>query len=307
MRKISTFFYALYRGICNIFRNKWYSLASIATISACLFMFGIFYSVVENFRSIVKNVEEGVAITVFFDVGIEQSRVDAIGDLIKAQEGVSQKEDGVIFITAEEAWAQYQKEYFGDRVDEFIAGYPTNPLINDFNYQIKLSDVSKQADLVTLLQSTPGVRDVRYSTLTANTLSSMNMLIAYVSIAIIVILLGVSVFLIGNTIAMGISVRKQEIIIMKYVGATDFFVRAPFVFEGILIGLIGASIPLLGIYYAYNTILEYMVSRFPELVKLFAFVPIETICNTLVPICLLVGVGIGFVGSITTVRKNLHV
>ena len=101
-----------------------------------------------------------------------------------------------------------------------------------------------QDALVTWLQSIPQVRKVNYSEMTANTLSGLNLLIAYVSMGIIVILLAVSIFLISNTVAIGISVRSEEINIMKYIGATDFFVRAPFVLEGMLIGLIGAAVPL---------------------------------------------------------------
>ena len=109
-----------------------------------------------------------------------------------------------------------------------------------------------QDALVTWLQSIPQVRKVNYSEMTANTLSGLNLLIAYVSMGIIVILLAVSIFLISNTVAIGISVRSEEINIMKYIGATDFFVRAPFVLEGMLIGLIGAAIPLGLIYSLYR-------------------------------------------------------
>ena len=119
-----------------------------------------------------------------------------------------------------------------------------------------------QDALVTWLQSIPQVRKVNYSEMTANTLSGLNLLIAYVSMGIIVILLAVSIFLISNTVAIGISVRSEEINIMKYIGATDFFVRAPFVLEGMLIGLIGAAVPLGLIYSLYNYALNYIVERF---------------------------------------------
>ena len=119
-----------------------------------------------------------------------------------------------------------------------------------------------QDALVTWLQSIPEVRKVNYSEMTANTLSGLNLLIAYVSMGIIVILLAVSIFLISNTVAIGISVRSAEINIMKYIGATDFFVRAPFVLEGMLIGLIGAAVPLGLIYSLYNYALNYVINRF---------------------------------------------
>lgn len=157
------------------------------------------------------------------------------------------------------------------------------------------------------LESVPEVRRINYSEVTADTLSGVNQLIAYVSLGIIVILLAVSVFLIRNTVTVGISVRSAEINIMKYIGATDFFVRAPFVIEGMLIGLVGAAIPLLLIYSLYNYALEYVAERFSVLSGFLNFLTTEEIFHVLTPVSLAVGVGIGFLGSITTVRKHLHV
>mgnify|MGYP006993776835 FL=1 len=244
-----------------------------------------------------------MCVTVFFEEGITDNRIEEIGRMISSRAEVSE----VVYISAEEAWADYQKIYFGDRVDEFIAGYPTNPLYKDMNYVVYLSDVSLQDALVTYLYSIEGVRLVRYSALTANTLGGVNLLIGYVSLGIIAVLLAVSVFLISNTVTIGISVRKEEINIMKYIGATDFFVRAPFVLEGILIGLIGAAIPLWGIHYAYDSVLTYTAEKFSMLANLLQFLPSETIFGFLTPVCLGVGVGIGFIGSFSTVRKHLHV
>lgn len=301
--KISTFFYTIQQGFKNLFRNKWYSLASVATIAACLFLFGIFYAIVANFQHMVKGAEENVCVTVFFEEGITDTRIEEIGKMISNRTEVA----NVAYISAEEAWSDYQKIYFGDRVEEFIAGYPTNPLYNCMNYVVYLSDVSMQDTLVTYLYSIEGVRLVRYSALTATTLSGVNLLIGYVSLGIIVVLLAVSVFLISNTVTIGISVRKEEINIMKYIGATDFFVRAPFVLEGMLIGLIGAAIPLWGVHYFYAKVLDYAAAKFAMLSHLLIFLPAESLFSFLTPVCLGVGVGIGFVGSITTVRKHLHV
>ena len=133
------------------------------------------------------------------------------------------------------------------------------------------------------------------------------MLIAYVSVGIIVILLAVSVFLISNTVAVGISVRAEEINIMKYIGATDFFVRAPFILEGMLIGALGSFLPLWLIYSLYNYALSYIVERFSILSDFLAFLPVDQIFGVLTPVSIGLGVGIGFLGSIITVRKHLRV
>ena len=296
--RISTFFYTLKQGIKNIFRNAWYSLASIATISACLLLFGVFFAIVVNFSNIVKTAEEGVAITVFFDEGIGDEKIAQIGEMIAKREEVRDMN----FISADEAWATFKED-----LGEYAEGITENPLIDSANYEIYLNDIAQQNSLVEYLESVEGVREVNRSDLTANILSGMNSLIGYVSIAIIIILLAVSVFLIGNTVMIGISMRKEEITIMKYIGATDFFVRAPFVVEGLLIGLIGSAIPLGLIYLLYNYVIEFIMLNFSILTDLLAFLPVATILHYLVPISLIIGAGIGFIGSFTTVRKHLRV
>ena len=310
--KISTLFYTIKQGFANIFRNKWYSLASIATISACLFLFGLFYSIVANFQNILKTAEEGVSVTVFFHSDMDnceshadgqipsEQRLEEIGQEIAKRAEVSE----VQFQSADDAWATFGPDYFGE---DYAEGFPENPLAGEDTYEIFLSDVSMQDALVTWLQSIPEVRKVNYSEMTANTLSGLNLLIAYVSMGIIVILLAVSIFLISNTVAIGISVRSEEINIMKYIGATDFFVRAPFVLEGMLIGLIGAAVPLGLIYSLYNYALNYVVNRFMVLSGFLNFLSVDEVFHFLIPVSLGVGVGIGFLGSISTVRKHLHV
>ncbi|MBO7357416.1 MAG: permease-like cell division protein FtsX [Lachnospiraceae bacterium] len=297
--RISTFFYTLWQGFKNIFRNKLFSLASIATIGACLFLFGIFYAILANFENIVKTAEEGVCIVVFFDEDITDKRIDEIGEMINKRAEVS----ALNFVSADEAWETFKEDYLG----EYSEGFTENPLAGSSNYEIYLNDVSMQASLVTYIESIPGVREVKRSELTALTLSSANKLIGYVSVGIIGILLAVSVFLISNTVTIGISVRSEEISIMKYVGATDFFVRAPFVIEGMLIGLIGAAIPLTVIYFVYNRALTFVTEQFSVLSSLLNFLSVDKVFSVLLPVSLAVGVGIGFFGSFITVRKHLHV
>lgn len=309
--KISTLLYTIKQGFANIFRNKWYSLASVATISACLFLFGLFYAIVANFQSIVMSAEEGVCVTVFFHNEYDkceehtenqiptEARIEEIGQMISARVEVSD----VVYISEDEAWEAFSALYGED----YAEGFPENPLLGEYNYEVYLSDVSMQDALVNWLQSIPEVRKVNYLQLMADTLSGANLLIAYVSLGIIVILLAVSIFLISNTVAIGISVRSAEINIMKYIGATDFFVRAPFVLEGILIGLLGAGIPLGLIYSLYNYVLTYIIERFTVLSSFLNFLTVDEVFGVLAPVSLVIGMGIGFLGSIATVRKHLRV
>ena len=298
--RISTFFYTLKQGVINIFRNKLFSLASIATISACLFLFGLFYAVILNFQNVVHTAEEGVSVTVFFKDGTTQEEMEQIGVQIRARGEVSEAK----FISADEAWAEWAPENIGEDYNEI---YSENPLEGMDNYEIYMNDVSKQESLVTWLESIPQVDRVQHSEVAATTLTGVNALVAYTSVGIIAILLAVSVFLINNTVMIGISVRKSEIEIMKYIGATDFFVRSPFVIEGILIGLVGSLIPLGLIYVLYKKVIDYVVVEFPSLSGLMQFLPVSEIYRTLLPVCLGLGAGIGFLGSFITVRKHLRV
>ena len=283
--RINTLFYCIRQGIRNIFKNKWFTLASVATISACLFLFGLFYSILTNFQHMVRNAEQGLCVSALLDEGLSDERVAEIRGMLVRRTEVSNVE----FVSAEETWAQFAEENnFGD-----ISIFTENPLEDCAHFDIYLSDVSMQSSLVTYLESVEGVRKVNQSFLTAQALTGVNAIIGYVSIGIIAILFLVSIFLISNTVSIGISVRKEEIQIMKYIGATDFFTRAPFVIEGIMIGLIGSFLPLVGVYFIYNEAMMYVARRFPSLSQLLAFLPVESVFSNLVPVCIGLGVEIG--------------
>lgn len=297
--RISSFFYVLGQGFRNLRRNRLFTMASIATISACLFLFGLFYAILADFQNAVKTAEEGVSVTVFFNEGTTEDQINQLKIAVEERPEVKE----VKYISAEAAWDSFKDEYLGDYAD----GFTENPLENSANLEIYLSDVSKQGDLVSFLQSSDIVREVNRSELTASTLSGFNSLIAYIYIGIVLILLAVSIFLISNTVTIGIAVRREEISIMKYIGATDFFVRAPFVIEGIIIGVIGSLIPLVLIYFVYGKAVVYIADRFSMLSQVISFLPVQEIMKYLIPISLVLGIGIGFFGSAVTVRKHLKV
>ena len=298
--RVSTIRYTIKQGLRNIISNKMFSIASIATMAACIFLFGVFYSITMNFRYIVEKAEESVAIVVFLDEDATEKQLENIEKMLKAREEVLE----VKYISAEEAWESFQKDYFGEDVDA-AAGFEDNPLQNSDNFEVYMKDIAKQADLVKYAEGLNGVRKVNKSEQVADTLTNINMLIAYISGAIILILLAVAIFLINNTVTMGITIRREEIAIMKYIGAKDSFVRAPFIFEGVLIGIIGATIPLFLLYFAYEKAIGYILSKFSILTTLLDFLPVGEVYKTLLPVGILLGVGIGFVGSFFTIKKHL--
>lgn len=280
-----------------------FSLASVATMSACIFLFGIFFCVVENFQYMVKEAEKSVAVTVFFDEGISQEDMDAIGEKIRGRDEVSD----VVFVSAEESWEQYKEIYFKDNPQLAEGFADDNPLANQAHYEIYLKDVAQQENLVDWLGSVSGIRKINQSAQVADILTNFNMLIGYISIAVIILLLCVSVFLISNTVTIGIAVRREEIGIMKLIGATNGFVKAPFVVEGILIGLVGASVPLALLYYLYTRLIGFVGDKFNALTGLLHFLPVGQMFRILLPVGLVLGVGIGFFGSFFTIRKHLKV
>lgn len=300
--RLNTFFYLLRQGLVNIWRNKLFSLASVATMTACIFLFGIFFSIGVNFSGIVNQAEEGVSVTVYFSEGITQGQIDDIGYQISIRPEVSEYR----YISAEEAWEYYKEVWFEGR-EELAEGFSENPLAGSSNYEVKLNDVSMQDDLCTFLEGLSGVRQVNKSEEAAKVLTDFNNLLTFVFSAIIIILIAVAIFLINNTITVGISVRSEEIAIMKLIGAKDSFVRAPFIIEGVFIGILGTILPLIILFFLYGGIMNYVADTFSAITSLFKFIDRELVFNTLIPVSLCLGVGIGLLGSRLAVRRHLKV
>jgi len=301
--RISSVLYSIRQGLKNIRRNLLFSLASIGTIVSCLFIFGVFYCVIVNFRTAMTELENTVTISVFFEEGISDENIQLIGSQLRLREEIKTME----FISADQAWEQFAKENYDDYEAAMEAFAGDNPLKDSASYKITLKDLSTQTAFVQYLKSMQGVRKVLSSEITASGISALNSVVTYASIGIIIILLLVSVFLISNTITIGITVRKEEIAIMKLIGATNFFVRAPFIVEGVTIGLVGSMIPLILVYYMYDNVVKYIIGRFAVVANLFEFVPIGDLFAVLIPVSAAIGIGLGLVGSILTTRKHLKV
>lgn len=302
--KFNSMLYSFRQGLKNIRRNLLFSLASVGTIVSCLFLFGIFYCVIINFQTAMTELENTVTISVFFDEGISDENINLIGQQIRLRDEVKTME----FITPEQAWEKYARENYADNYELAMESFSgDNPLKNSASYQITLKNLDNQAEFVQYLKGLTGVRKVSSSEVTADGIAALRSVVSYASIGIIVILLLVSVFLISNTITIGITVRKEEIAIMKLIGATNVFVRAPFIVEGVVIGLVGSLVPLVLVYYMYDNIVAYVIGRFPIVQSLFAFVPVGELFAVLVPVSAAIGIGLGLIGSILTTRKHLKV
>ena len=302
--KINTLKYSFKQGFINIRRNLLFSLASVGTIIACLFLFGVFYSIVLNMKNEIKTIEDTLTISVFFDEGTDENRIMQIGDELKSISNV----DKINYVSADKAWKNYIDDvYNGDSEYVRVVFGDDNPLEGASSYELTLKDISHQSDTVKSIKAIPDVRKVNSSDGTAKSLNSINHLVGYASIGVIAILLLVSLFLISNTITIGISVRREEIAIMKLIGAKDSFVRTPFLVEGVMIGLIGSVIPIGILYFMYDAVVDYLTQHFNIVANLVNFVPVSEVIKGMTPIALLMGIGIGFFGSFITTHRHLHV
>lgn len=298
MVKLNTIGHSIKQGSKNLKRNGKFSVASICTMAACLFLVGIFYFILTNLEYNIELKESNVGITILFDEGISEDQIQAIGNEIKAK--VSDL-DKMEYYSAEEVWDNYKKELDPEMVATFG---DDNPLKDSAYYSITLKDIEKQEQVCNYIEGIDGVRKVSRSDKVADIFSNFNKFIGIVSGSIIIVLLLISIFLINITVSMGITVRREEISIMKLIGATDFFIRGPFIMEGAILGFFGACIPLGVLYVLYDRIMSFVDSKFSALS--LKFLSLGQIYIGLVPICLGIGVGIGLIGSFLTVRKHLR-
>ena len=297
---MSTFWYCLKQGIANICRNILFSLASIATISACIFLFCLFFSLAANVIHGARTAQETVGISVFFDEGMTEDEILAAGEEIKGWKEVRQAE----YTSAEEAWDTFKAQYF-EGAEDLAEGFENdNPLANSASFEIFLNDISDQESVADRLEAMDGVRRVRYSSTLAAGFTSVGKMIGLISALIIGVLLAVAVFLISNTISVAAAFRRRENEIMRYIGATNFMIRAPFLVEGLLLGLLGA---LGGIWVLYEKGMLYLEENYSMITDLVEPLALGTIFPYMTGGALMLGVGIGLLVSFVTIQRHLRV
>lgn len=211
------------------------------------------------------------------------------------------------YVSAEEAWESYKKDVFQGN-EELLEGFEgNNPLKESDSYEITLKEVKSYQQVVSHLETIDGVRKVRYSEGAAEGMTKINTMGTYLAGGIILILMAVSIFLVSNTVSIGVAVREEEISIMKLIGAANGFIKAPFQAEGMIIGILGSLIPTAIIFAGYEGIINWMNDKFHVVTVFMKFVPIQQIMLYLLPLALLVGIVIGLLGSSITIRKYLKV
>lgn len=296
----NVFGYLLGEGVKNVFSNKKSSGASLAIMCATMLIFGVFFVIVENINNMVTKLEEQQGIQVFIQKDATQEQIDALGEQIKSLDGVNK----MTFVSKEDA-LNATREKLKNKQSLLTGWDEDNPF--RASYVITLTDLKKSADVEGEIEKLDNVYSVESRDETINALVSIANGIRIVSAVILILLVLISIFIIANTIKLTVHARRKEISIMKYVGATDGFIKWPFIIEGILIGIIAAaiSIALLGIVYA---LVSNSVAQSPKLQKIGVdLLSFNNMLNLLIPVYLLMGIGIGTLGSSMSMRKYLKV
>ena len=295
--------YVFKTGFKNLGNKKLFSFASIGTIACSVLVFCIFFVIAANIGSLIHKVETTVGIQVFFDSNLSEEEIQNLAN----EYFITNDVKSIKFKSSNEAWERFKVEYFDNKEELAAAFEDDNPLSNSSSYEILLNDITKQYDYVKYLYSIDGVRQVNYSNVLIDTLSSLNLGISTFSIVLISLLLIIAMILISNTITLASQFRKKENEIMKLIGATNFMIRVPFVIEGFFIGLFGSIIPVGLICVLYNYLMSLLLKNASFLKNIFT--PISLI-DIILPMSLIGIVGSCFVCmlvSFLTIRKHLKV
>ncbi len=299
--KYSVLGYFIGEGFSNVFKNKKSTGASLMIMCATMIIFGIFLILGENINHFVDEVESEQGIQVFVKNDATQEQIDELGEKIRAIDGVST----VDFVSKDEALEQ-MKERFGDRQD-LLDGYEGENNIFTASYVVTLTDLTKSKEVQEQINTYDAVKKITSKDEVVTTLINLANGIKIVTGVILALLIIISIFIIANTIKLTVHARRKEISIMKYVGATNGFIRWPFIVEGMIIGILASIISIVIVGGAYTFIADKLVSsEFMQLINM-NLISFSDMFNSIIFVYMLLGIGIGVLGSVISMRKYLKV
>ena len=299
--KYNIFGYLIGEGFSNVFKNKKSTGASLMIMCATMIIFGIFLILGENINHFVAQVESAQGIQVFINNDTTQEQIDEIGDKIRQINGVSTVE----YVSKDDA-LEIMRERFKDN-PEALEGYDEEHNIFPASYVVTLSDLTLSQEVQDQILTFDHIKNIESRDQTVDTLISLANGIKIVTGVILVLLIIISVFIIANTIKLTVHARRKEISIMKYVGATNGFIRWPFIVEGMIIGIFASIISIVIVGVAYNFIADSLIkSEFMQLINM-SLVTFSDMFNSIILVYMLSGIGIGAVGSVISMRKYLKV
>ena len=296
--KIRTIKYVTKEGILSIWKNRLMSLASIGTIMLCLIILGVSYSIASNVDYILHQIESNIGITAYIDEGVEEDQIATLKTKVETTPYVTT----VTYISKDEALLSFSQDSNIEGVMEQFK--EDNPLPASF--EIKMEGLDNQDAIIAALESYDEL-ELSYFQVEAPMLVQLNKSIRLISMVIIASLTMVGILLMSNTIKLTVYIRRKEINIMKYIGAADWFIRAPFIIEGIIIGLIGGVIPIFVIWTTYTWSVKAIRESFGLIMDTIQLQEIAIILSSFIPMCLILGVSIGTIGSVIAIRKHLKV
>ena len=281
----------------NIFSNGWMTIASIFTVVASLLVLGVFLTLSINVSNMAGNLEDSYQIVVFVDEKVSDDGVKIIGSQLKNTENVA---DAVL--TTREERLLILRDKMGENASKLDRYKDDNPLRD--MYQVTLNDLSKSEQTIDKIEKINGIAKIQRNEEAIDKLVKAANYIKTFSLWIIVALAIVSIFIISNTIKLTVYTRRKEINIMKFIGATDWFIRWPFIIEGIFIGLIGAGAAIGLILGGYNLLIG-MVDSLG--IAFITMKPLNELLGTIIGSSLGLGAVLGGIGSFISVRKHLNV
>ena len=298
--KYNIFGYLIGEGFANVFKNKKSTGASLMIMCATMIIFGIFLILGENINHFVDEVESVQGVQVFINNDATQEQIDEIGDKIRQIDGVSTVE----YVSKDDA-LQQMKDRFGDKQD-LLEGYEENNIF-PASYVVTLTDLTKSQEVQDQILTFDNIKKITSKDETVTTLINLANGIKIVTGVILVLLVIISIFIIANTIKLTVHARRKEISIMKYVGATNGFIRWPFIVEGMIIGIFASIISIAIVGVAYNFIAQKLISsEFMQVINM-SLVTFADMFNSIIFVYMLLGIGIGAVGSVISMRKYLKV
>jgi len=292
--------YLIGEGFGNVFKNKKSTGASLMIMCATMIIFGVFLIMGENINHFVAEVESAQGFQVFINNDATREQENEVGDKIRAIQGVSTSE----YVSKEQALNE-MKERFGDKQD-LLAGYEENNIF-PASYVVTLTDLKLSKEVQEQILTFDNIKRITSRDETVTTLINLANGIKIITGVILILLVIISIFIIANTIKLTVHARRKEISIMKYVGATNGFIRWPFIVEGMIIGILASAISIVLVGFAYSFIAERMVnSEFMQLINM-SLVTFSNMLNSIISVYMLLGIGIGAIGSVISMRKYLKV
>ena len=292
--------YLLSEGFHNVLKNKKSTGASLMIMCATMLIFGLFFLVGENVNHMMREVESEQGMQVFMYKDATEEQIQKLEEDLKKIDNVAK----VSHVTKEEGLNGI-KERFGENAKLLDVYLENNPLGDSF--VVQLTDLKKTDEVKANIEKLDNIKEITAKDKVVNALLSIANGIRIISAIILILLVVISIFIIANTIKLTVHARRKEISIMKYVGATNGFIRWPFIVEGVIIGIVSAMISILLLGLGYNAIVNHIVSSSIASTMGLSVLSFSSIFGLVIGVYLCLGIGIGAIGSIISMRKYLEV